>query len=1633
MKKMTSFGLLILMILCLIPFPAVAAQEKDGFTLVPTLYGKSGVDVGSTFILTAPDTMQLDALASALSIDGQPMPDIAHKGGKEFIITPVVALSPNALYLFRLARDGKDDITWAFQTAKKFMITSSFPRNQATNVPKNSGIEITFSDEGYTPIAEYFNISPTVEGRFEYHKNTAVFVPKALDYKTVYTVTIQAGIKLNGSNDVLTEDYQFAFETEAEPAYTPPQYVESVYFYSRYAELPSVEAPRVRFRINYARDTALPNPKVNVYQFSDSEKALEAIKALTRTPSWSRYAKEEDLINPSGLRRVMAFDAKDTYDETGSYLSLPDTLTQGFYLIDATLGKSRDQTIVQINDLPVQVIADQDKAIFWVNDIRTGKASAGATVQDNKEGKDYQTDANGIAVIDRMLTPSRDYEAFTIRSTDGKTCVWFYNGYGSGAGNQNEAYWTALQLDRNLFKHDDSVSFFGFVQNRRNNEVIRNVSVILTQAYGFGYFGTGDVLHRQTVSVENGAYSDELVLPNVEVGSYNLTVYHGDVALGSTYFTVRDYVKPPYQMELSADRKAAFVDETVTFSAKAGFFEGTPVADLDISYRLSGSRLMTSGNGQGTTNLEGRITVSEEITAIVDAQGQTSLSFTAEATLPEIGRTTKSASVRVFINDIAVAAQAKRTDRNATLTVNVHTITLDRINAGTAKDYNDYLDAPVANQSLSAEVYRIYYEKVERGEYYDYIEKKVMPIYWHTRKEERISRFTLVTDKNGIAERNFTVPNREYESYRVDLSCFDSHGREMTQSRYIGYDYTSYWSNANTNTYFLDGGDGSYAIEEEVQLTLKRGTDTVTKGNFLFVTMQRGIQSWQAGKNPYSFTFTDEHIPNIIIHAYYFNGYSYQSSYYMSKTIRFDYAQNALSLTAAMDKSFYKPGDRCSIILTARDSSGKGIEANVNISIVDEALFALQDYTVDTLTALYRMVGSGLRFAAATHRTYVPTLDEDILADETPAGVAPSPMAPEAEYASGEETYLREVFKDTAFFGTLKTDRNGKAVFTFPLPDNITSWRLTMSGISNDLYAGNGVQNILVTNPMFISYTLNDEFLVGDVPAIGVNVYGTSLTGRERVEFEVWDENNPDELYKANGVAFERINIPLWEMKKEGANALIIKATVSNGTSDAVKHPYQVLQTYREMDEAVYYEVSPDTVFDVGNGGLTNITFTDQGRGALLRQLFYLGSSASGGDRIEKMLVRREADKLIQQYFPDVYLRYSRSSFDPKRYQQSDGGISILPYAESDLATTLKGMPYIKDEVNIYSLKNYLYQIYEGENAENKMGALYGLSLLKEPVLLDLNNYAMLDGLSVKDAVYIALGYCALGERETASQLYDDRIAPKLEQITPYYRVNTGVDQDDILEATSAANLLATKLEKPEKEGLYQYCVMNYATDLLINIEKLSYIEQEMGKRTEVKGSIKYTLFGEEFSRNLGNGGSYTLRIPAQNMKEFKLLEVTGEVGAVSVYTVPMIETGEMDPDISVRRRYYKAEESESSTTFEEGDLVRVQLWIDYSKKAIDGSYCVTDYLPAGLAYVSDSAKIGNSPYFGYRYYRYCVVEGQKIMFYDYNGRFDKGYLYYYYARVISPGTFTAEGPLVQNLGAKEYYTVGEDSLVVIQ
>ena len=1627
---------------------------KEGHTLRPTVFGANGVDIASAFVLTLPEALPAGRLPAIL-IDGQPQPIVTRQSDGSYLVTPAVSLAHNALVIFRMARSGdENDITWAFQTMPRFEVVSTLPGNQSVNVPVNTGIEINFSVGGYEDIREYFSIEPHVNGRFIRREASSIFMPtNPLEQGKVYTVNLRAGFGLAGTGETLAEDHIFSFETNVNEALrqTP---TESFHFFNMYTELPSFEPPQVNYRVSYPWGGTRPTVDIGVYRIDDEAQAVEAVREQFNIPRWSVFAWRNSFVDVSRLTRVASMTVTQAQgDRWFETLQLPNALPAGFYVINAVIGgEVSDQMILQITDIAVQIVADDDMTILWANDMVSGQPVNGARVSDGD--RTWHTDGDGIAIIPNGIPDTA--QTLVISAPDGKRCILFTAGHinhwgwwGWHSPQPDNAYWSVLQLDRTIFQRNDTVYFWGFAQNRSQNEAITHVTAVLTEGWGFGRFGTRDTLHRQTVAVQGGAYSGEMRLPNLDTGSYRLTVYHGDIVLGSTFFEVQDYVKPPYQMLVSTSKRAAFVGESVTFTVRTEFFEGTPVPELGISYGLWGHALNHNRQGQGVTDLNGEaeITISQ-LSHQTAHQGETSLFFTAEATLPEIGRTTRSASLRVFINDIDVRARATRNGENAELTVDVNTITLDRINDGTAAHWGDYLDRPVSGQRLEVAISRVYWVPVRIGERYCFIERIVVPQYRHDRREEIIDRFTMTTGADGVASRSFTVPNRKNESYFARITTTDSHGRGITHDAFIGRDFWEFFMRMEMGEPFLNGGkewNEGYDIGEEVRLTVMQGSEAVTRGNVLFVVASNGILEYRVRRNEIAFPFGEEHLPNATVYAFHFNGHIYSSNWWMRETLRFNRESRQLQIDVTTDQDTYKPGETANLTINVTDSLGNPVQADINISVVDEALFALQEMHVDTLWALFRHIPSGVRHTIATHRTFASDGHDDGsnmravalsgAGDSAAATPAPSLAAAESAMDAGSangDARIRELFEDTAVFASLQTNARGQAAFSFRLPDNITSWRLSVSGITNNLYAGNDTTNIIVTQPMFLHYSLNSIFLTGDVPVLGVNAFGTSLNGGEEVLFEVWH----DDIYpvraaviRAEGTAFERVNIPLWEMTAEGSYSIIMRATTSNGYTDTVRHNFTVVDSHRMVDTVVFCEVTADTVFAAGRPGLTQITFTDRGRGQYLHEL--MGMRWTRGVRLEGLVMQREANRLIRRYFPELDLHTAETPFDPRNYQRPDGGIAMLPYADSDLAVTVRMIPFIRDEVNTAALRNYLYNIADGAAPGNRILALYGLALLKEPVLLYLYDYTMVADLTIVNAAYLALGFASLGETHMARTIYNERITPHIQRIEPYYRVNAGNTRAEILEATSIAALLALQLNMPEREGLHRYTLSHFTANLLVDIQRISYIINEIESASELPASITYTLFGEEFTRDLSFGRNYTLRIPAQNLHEFNLTSVTGEVGAVSIHRVPLEEIEPADNDIRITRQYFRSGENIPRTTFNQGDLVRVEITVDYSRRDLTGSYIITDFLPAGLVYTPGSARFEMNRS-SERRWAHATTEGQRITFYDHNSRFNNTRTYFYYARLINPGTFRAEGLIVQSYGARDYLTVGSDDVITI-
>ncbi len=1636
------------------PFTPVYAEEyRSGFLLTPVRFDATGIYTDTEFILKSEKDYTLDQMKEMLRMLGDNTLEITQNEQKHFVIKPQTKLNTNSLYTFVLTTADKETVSWTFQTRRDFSVLGTLPADQSNYVPVNTGIEIYFSHTDYEDLNKYFEISPKAEGRFERNGYAVVFIPKKLEPATLYTVTLRKGLPLKGTDLKLTEDYVFSFETEPEQSgYTESK--GSLYFQSQLMEFGTGEAPIIPIGIysgNNQNTEAVV--KTTVYQFKNIQDFLNALQSKHGKPEWAYISQQNNLVSKEGLSSISSFE--QTFDLTKwqqKYLALPESLKNGFYLIESTYDDLTAQVLVQSTDLAAYFTVSNTKTLFWVNNLKTGKAEASAKVFVSSNSQNYTTDASGVTTFDTIPADpdSDELEYFIIRSGNNELILlnYRYRAYGNNVYAYDD-YWRYFQTDRNLYKPDDSVEFWGFLQKRGYGTSPKTVTVEIAQG---GYWGFPEAMFLRyflpsiqkplvtlTIPAENGFFGGSFQLPKLSPGGYNITVKADGQVVNNHYITVENYVKPAYQMTIEKDKEAIFLGETVNFTIIPAFFDGTPLPSLDVSYYIGGYPLKETNNTIKTGSTGKLVVPFKAETTDEKAQGEQYIYINANASLPESGEIYSNAYTRVFINDIYAAFEANTDDKGkTTLKAALNKIDLTRINKPGNTNSMDYLGAPAANKEIAGSIIRHYYEKIEEGEEYDYINKLVRKLYRYEERQETVQTFSLRTDEKGLATETFNLKNPNDGWYTAELIWNDNSKRVMNRSVYLS-NYRIVGPKADYEWYHLETDKQEYRVDEDVTVTLMNNDEKVeSPKSVLYVEAQKGILKYQvASSAEYKTKYAKKLVPNFYVAAVYFNGKGYINA--GTQSVRYDTSEVKLDIQMEADKEAYRPGDTVTVNITAKDKDGNPVAAHVNLALIDEAMLKISWYEVNVLDMLYQWIDSGLGYSYKSHAMGAMSGRDTIYAENEGAiaktanglgrmdvSFSAATPAPEADAGMGS-VQVRSEFKDTALFRMVTLDENGTGTFSFKLPDNVTSWYVTLAGITPDLYAGTGEANLRVTLPFFINDSLNTTYLTGDSPFIGVSSYGNDLKEGETITWQVTSPQKPGLVQTATGKAFERTNIPLWQLE-EGVYDIEIRAISESGLSDGIKRTIYVTDTYHEIEKAVTESLEPNMILQGGKDGITTLLFTDAGRGKLVPPLY--GLMYNGGSRLDQKYSAWQAQLLLDEIAKDRNRYYEVPSVDLSQYQKPDGGYGILPYSESDVELSAQLAMLLKDESGAAMLKQYFYSLMFAEPGRVNAPALFGLAVMGEPVLVDLNNALKVSNLTTRDSMYLALAFEALGETAVAQKIYDDKVTPLLENKKPFIRVKESDDPDTILKDTALAAVLAARLDAKDKEGLFQYMTDNYSRKVLVNTEKLLFVLEEYQKLPASEVEFTYTYDGNTYTEQLKDGGSVTVKVPSTRLSELKITTVSGDASVVSVFEAPLTEQLQADDSLTIKRTFYDYKTGKETTQFQQNDIVKVVLDWNIAPTAMDSYYEITDYVPSGLKPIENPYNSGVYEKGFWWWFR--NTDGQKVTFNVWRDSEHKEPLVYY-CRVVSPGTFKADSTIIQGTLVKDSIKLGDEATIRIQ
>ncbi|MCP6210078.1 hypothetical protein NL405_27140, partial [Klebsiella pneumoniae] len=104
------------------------------------------------------------------------------------------------------------------------------------------------------------------------------------------------------------------------------------------------------------------------------------------------------------------------------------------------------------------------------------------------------------------------------------------------------------------------------------------------------------------------------------------------------------------------------------------------------------------------------------------------------------------------------------------------------------------------------------------------------------------------------------------------------------------------------------------------------------------------------------------------------------------------------------------------------------------------------------------------------------------------------PVAPGATNRSERRVKMlerprREEVDTAAWMPSLTTDKQGKAYFTFLMPDSLTRWRITARGMNGDGLVGQGRAYLRSEKTLYMKWSMPTVYRVGDKPAAGLFIF----------------------------------------------------------------------------------------------------------------------------------------------------------------------------------------------------------------------------------------------------------------------------------------------------------------------------------------------------------------------------------------------------------------------------------------------------------------------------------------------------------------------------------------------------------------
>jgi len=1067
-----------------LPVSVVAPSAIGDMTITAMSVAAEGISADSEFVIAPNFKTDAAELLDLLSFNnaGNGVPfTIAETKSDEFLLIPNEQLQKNSIYTIQYAPPDKRTLSFAFQTEPGFGVVKSLPADSGYGVPVDTSIEITFSAPLKTDISDYFSIRPAVRGNWTQAGATYIFVPEYLNFSAVYDVTVRGGktgvVSVDG--ETLDADFEFTFSTQ----WSGERYA----FCKLSGEIYETFIPDddVFIEILASREYAEAVYAVSVYSVPDARSFADGE---------ADYLKSETL--PPGYELIETMNTLLYEAEFGSYhysyyILTGKTYAPGYYLFTAEAEyeglKASVRKWIQVSALSVYAFSADGQLVVWVNDALTSRPVKGARVA--ADGNDAVTDDGGIAVLDVSVN---DGAKVFIEANGYKTFVYTIETFDAKPLPADERYYAYFYTDRSSYFPRDRIRVFGAINARFAEYAI--------DAYDDVCLKLGDMLEVVIKPDKYGCFDAEIFIDGMYGGARMNLCVNGAV-IYTRYLTFKEYERDKYILSGTTDRRAYFMGEHIGVNIHATTMDGSPaggiaaVSDAYAFEPVDGSeRIVTDKTGAAAGGYVGNS---------YSTDGSNWAPYTRSLYFSMLGAEEylQSLSVPVVLlpsevmleykipDDGSVEFFASYIDRDALETY------LEKPENRRYEWYYDY-DPDIyrgrpANTNFSFTVYKETVVREKVREYYDFINKRNVPVYDYNIETEVVSEYDLVAANGRVRLNGLPVSDDIFVKYYGVAVFTDPGGRlvktdvslGLNRAAYNYYDTRRYYFKIDERPETPDAGD-MYSLRAGetgyVRLTASDlpADEIITSGKILMVNTANGVKgAWTGSPAGTSFKFEKEYIYNAVVFGAYFDGRRvYQIEYPMY--ISYDYTEADLKFDVVFDRETYEPGGLVKAEIAVTDAYGLPVKAAVNVCVVDEAVLRKNPNDASFLRNYYWK---------AYNYTYPYAVYTSFIRHGMDFG-----GAEKGDGGDYEEFNLRRDFDDNPAFITTETDADGRVDISFVLSDAVTEWRVTLHGMTRDSQAGDDKRNITATLPFYIDVVMVDTFLTGDHLAALVKPHGSA-------------------------------------------------------------------------------------------------------------------------------------------------------------------------------------------------------------------------------------------------------------------------------------------------------------------------------------------------------------------------------------------------------------------------------------------------------------------------------------------------------------------------------------------------------------